>query len=79
MAYRIIFEFGHENPFPRFFDPIPARLAFAKDFAEARENIRAACGKTRIADLKHEHRAEVAERRRNRRYIATIIDMGEDG
>jgi len=77
MAYRIIFEFGHKNPFPQYFTPNPARLEFADDFDEARRNIRSVIGKTRLANLEYEQRQEVVERRRNKRYIATIIDRGE--
>lgn len=74
-AYSIIFEYGHTNPFPRYFDPVPLSLAWADTLSEARDNIRSVCGTTRLANLECEQHENVAERRRNHWVIATVIGL----
>jgi hypothetical protein len=74
--YRLTFEYGHPNAFPRYFDPAQPRLAFAETWAEALKNARRVIGQTRKANLDGEMDPSVVERRRNRRYIVTIRDVG---
>ncbi len=73
--YRLTFEYGHKNPSPRYLD-VSSRLAYAENWSEALRNARRVAGKTTKANLATERDPSVAERRRNKRYIVTIRDIG---
>jgi len=75
--YKLTFEFGHKNPFPRYFEPAQPKLSYAETWDEAMKNARRVVGKTVKANLFTEHDPSVVERRRNKRYIVTIRDIGQ--
>ena len=70
---RIVYEYA-EQQFPRYFSPARPGFEYADTLREAHTKIRSVVGKTRCADLQREMDARVIERRRNRDYIATIVE-----
>ena len=71
---RIVYEYGHRNAFPRYF--AAAGYEYCDTLDEAYRLIRRVCGKTRRADLIDITDPFILERRRNAKYIVTILDDG---